>query len=41
MVEGRQVPKPNRMIQQEEEKKKMEKSHQIKMRSQQKKMDRF
>ena len=41
MVEGRDVPKPKSMIKQEEEKRKMEKSAAIKMRSQQKKMDKF
>ena len=41
MVEGRDVPKPQRLIQEEEMKKKMDKSQQIKMRSQQKKMDKF
>uniref|UniRef100_A0A7S3MV81 Rhodanese domain-containing protein n=1 Tax=Strombidium inclinatum TaxID=197538 RepID=A0A7S3MV81_9SPIT len=41
MVEGRNVPRPRRQIEEEEQRKKMEKSQQIKMRSQQKKMDKF
>lgn len=41
LVEGRDVPKPRSKIQEEEEKKKMDKSAAIKMRSQQKKMDKF
>ena len=41
LLEGRNVPKPQKQIQQEEMNKKMEKSNQIKMRSQQKKMDKF
>ena len=40
-IEGRNVPKPKRMIEQEEAQKKQDKSNQIKMRSQQKKMDKF
>ena len=40
-IEGRNVPKPKRMIEQEESQKKLDKSNQIKMRSQQKKMDKF
>ena len=41
MIEGRDVPKPKSQIAEEEAKKKMEKSAAIKMRSQQKKMDKF
>lgn len=41
MVEGRDVPKPKTLIKEEEMKKKMDKSAAIKMRSQQKKMDKF
>ena len=41
LIEGRNVPKPRKLIEQEEAQKKMEKSNQIKMRSQQKKMDKF
>jgi len=41
LVEGRDVPKPKSQIKTEDEKKKMEKSAAIKMRSQQKKMDKF
>ena len=41
LLDGRNVPKPQKQIQQEEMNKKMEKSNQIKMRSQQKKMDKF
>ena len=41
LVEGRNVPKPKRAIMEEEQKKKMEKSQQIKMRQDQKKMTKF
>ena len=41
MIEGRDVPKPKCQIAEEETRKKMEKSAAIKMRSQQKKMDKF
>lgn len=41
LIEGRDVPKPKSMIAEEENRKKMEKSAAIKMRSQQKKMDKF
>ena len=41
LVEGRDVPKPKTLIKEEEMKKKMDKSAAIKMRSQQKKMDKF
>ena len=41
LVEGREVPKPKSLIKQEEDRKKMDKSNAIKMRSQQKKMDKF
>ena len=41
MVEGRNVPKPRKLIAEEEQKKKDANSAQIKMRSMQKKMDRF
>ena len=34
LVEGRNVPKPRKQMEEEETKKKMEKSQQIKMRSQ-------
>jgi hypothetical protein len=40
-MEGREVPIPKTHLKQEEERKKMEKSQQIKERSMQKKMDRF
>lgn len=41
LVEGRDVPKPRSLTQEEEAKRKMEKSAAIKMRQQQKKMDKF
>ena len=41
LVEGRDVPRPKSHIAEEEARKKMEKSAAIKMRSQQKKMDKF
>ena len=41
LVEGRDVPKPKSMISEEENKRRLDKSAAIKMRQQQKKMDRF
>ena len=41
MIEGRNIPKPKKQTEQEEMQKKTDKSNQIKMRSQQKKMDKF
>lgn len=41
LVEGRDVPKPKSQSVEEEQKKRLDKSAAIKMRQQQKKMDRF
>ena len=41
MVEGKNVPKPRQQAIEEEQKRKSDKSEQIKMRSMQKKMDKF
>ena len=41
LIEGRNVPKPKKQTDQEEAQKKIDKSNLIKMRSQQKKMDKF
>ena len=41
LVEGRNVPKPRKLIEEEETKKKEQKTAAIKARSMQKKMDRF